>query len=154
MNFYLFLFSFKGLTSLQSNLEFFRNTAVTNSTWDSENLNFSFKSCSNFKSRESFGICSSYCGKKIGSMWYPHSFINLQESFTISSVVLDLEYLGQNIINFNMYGVFWKDKQIPKLPLDFQLEKDLKEKFRFFTVPSAVCSSCMKSTLKIFPPQF
>ena len=65
VNFYLFLFSFKGLTSLQSNLEFFRNTAVTNSTWDSENLNFSFKSCSNFKSRDSFGICSSYCGKKL-----------------------------------------------------------------------------------------
>ena len=71
--------------------------------------------------------------------------INLLEFFRIMSFVFDLKYLSQNLINFNMLGVFWKpqDKQFPKLSLDLHLKQHLKEILRFFTAAGAFCHHCM-----------
>ena len=56
--------------------------------------------------------------------------IHLLEIFRIISI--DLKYLSQNWINFNMLGVFWnpQDEQISKLSPDLHLEQHLKEILR------------------------
>ena len=43
------------------------------------------------------------------------------------SFVENLKYLSQNLVNFNIQGVFWnpQDVQISKLSLDLKFEQDL-----------------------------
>ena len=55
--------------------------------------------------------------KCIDFMRFLSIFINLLEFFRIMSFVFDLKYLGQNLINFNMLGVFWnpQDEQFVNL---------------------------------------
>ena len=70
--------------------------------------------------------------KCIDFMRFLSIFINLLEFFRIMSFVFDLKYLSQNLINFNMLGMFWnpQDEQFPKLSLALHLKQHLKEILR------------------------
>ena len=78
--------------------------------------------------------------------------INLLEFFRIMSFVFDLKYLSQNLINFNMLGVFWnpQDAQFPKLSLDLHFEQHLKEILRIQTAEGYGGHHCMTGILQYF----
>ena len=61
------------------------------------------------------------------------------------SLVYNLKYFRQNLVNFNIFGVFRnpQDQQNSKLPLDLHFDKDLKEKKGFKVVQSAACRHCI-----------
>ena len=54
-------------------------------------------------------------------------FIILLEILKMIPSVENLKYLSQNLVNFNIQGVFWnpQDVQISKLSLDLKFEQDL-----------------------------
>ena len=54
-------------------------------------------------------------------------FIILLEILKMIPSVENLKYLSQNLVNFNIQGVFWnpQDAQISKLSLDLKFEQDL-----------------------------
>ena len=54
-------------------------------------------------------------------------FIILLEILKMIPSVKNLKYLSQNLVNFNIQGVFWnpQDVQISKLSLDLKFEQDL-----------------------------
>ena len=54
-------------------------------------------------------------------------FIILLEIKKMIPSVKNLKYLSQNLVNFNIQGVFWnpQDVQISKLSLDLEFEQDL-----------------------------
>ena len=61
------------------------------------------------------------------------------------SVVFDFKYLRQNLVNFNVLGVFQnpQDVQIPKLSLDLHFHEDLQEKKGSKVVRSAAVVHCI-----------
>ena len=54
-------------------------------------------------------------------------FIILLEILKMIPSVKNLKYLSQNLVNFNIQGMFWnpQDVQISKLSLDLKFEQDL-----------------------------
>ena len=57
-------------------------------------------------------------------------FIILLEILKMIPSVKNLKYLSQNLVNFNIQGVFWnpQDEQISKLTLVIKFDQDLMEK--------------------------
>ena len=53
-------------------------------------------------------------------------------NFEVVSIVLIIKYLSQNFIKLSMLGMFWNphDKQIPKLPLFFEIYEEMTKIFK------------------------
>ena len=77
-------------------------------------------------------------------MRFLFGFIILLEILKMIPSVKNLKYLSQNLVNFNIQGVFWnpQDVQISKLSLDLKFEQDLQEILKVFLVRSYPCEHC------------
>ena len=67
-------------------------------------------------------------------------------NFILVRLVFECKYLGQNMVDFNIFGVFWnpQDKQNMNVSLDLYFDEELKEKIRSLEgVLSAACRHCM-----------
>jgi len=61
------------------------------------------------------------------------------------SFVFKLKYLRQNLVNFNIQGVFWNPQDVPisKLSLDLNFEQDSKEISKVFGVSGHSGAHCI-----------
>ena len=79
------------------------------------------------------------------------NFIILLEILRMISFVFKLKYLRQNLVNFNIQGVFWNPRDVPisKLSLDLNFEQDLKEISKVFGVSGHSGAHCILLTRAI-----